>query len=384
MLIVSFCLKQASAACPEAIFAFGASQSDTGNSQAAFPFQSSPQTNLPYGETFFKKPANRYSDGRVIVDFFAQALKIPLLSPSLQSVDFDFTYGVNFAFAGVMTQNNSYPQAVTPPFFYWKQLQLFRYFKERTLAAWQNPRNSDGQLKAGLSVSTRPMYFNSGLYFTTFGTNDFVVPLFNLGQTIAQVQSNVSQISYAMVANTEELYKLGAKTIMVFNVPPLGCYPAFLSVPSLRNESGIDEFGCLGKLNAAISDTNSQIRTGLAGLRTKYSDATIIYADFYTVLFTLVRNGTQHGFKEKFKACCGVGYGEYNLQQGVYCGATSLINGTLVKGESCGEPGSYVHWDGVHITDAAARFVARTLLEGGHTEPSFRLAKLCTLDYSQF
>lgn len=59
--------------CPEAIFAFGASMTDTGNAQAAFPYASAPQASLPYGETYFKKPANRYSNGRLVIDFFGNS-----------------------------------------------------------------------------------------------------------------------------------------------------------------------------------------------------------------------------------------------------------------------------------------------------------------------
>lgn len=47
-----------------AIFNFGDSNSDTGGRSAAL-FQVPP----PYGETFFKKPSGRLSDGRLIVDF---------------------------------------------------------------------------------------------------------------------------------------------------------------------------------------------------------------------------------------------------------------------------------------------------------------------------
>lgn len=61
--------------CPQAIFAFGASMSDTGNSEAAFPYQSVAQSNPPYGNTFFGRPANRFSDGRVVLDFFGESTR---------------------------------------------------------------------------------------------------------------------------------------------------------------------------------------------------------------------------------------------------------------------------------------------------------------------
>lgn len=56
--------------CPNAFFTFGDSLSDTGNSQTSFPTAS--RLYPPYGisYTFHDKPGfNRYSDGRLIVDF---------------------------------------------------------------------------------------------------------------------------------------------------------------------------------------------------------------------------------------------------------------------------------------------------------------------------
>lgn len=47
-----------------AIFNFGDSNSDTGGFWAAFPAQSG-----PFGMTYFKRPAGRASDGRVVIDF---------------------------------------------------------------------------------------------------------------------------------------------------------------------------------------------------------------------------------------------------------------------------------------------------------------------------
>jgi len=48
----------------DGIFNFGDSNTDTGGFFAAFPAEKP-----PFGMTFFKRPAGRASDGRVIVDF---------------------------------------------------------------------------------------------------------------------------------------------------------------------------------------------------------------------------------------------------------------------------------------------------------------------------
>lgn len=47
-----------------AVFNFGDSNSDTGGYAAAFS-----QPSWPYGRTFFGMPANRFSDGRLVIDF---------------------------------------------------------------------------------------------------------------------------------------------------------------------------------------------------------------------------------------------------------------------------------------------------------------------------
>lgn len=183
--------------------------------------------------------------------------------------------------------------------------------------------------------------------------------------------------------------------------------------------STVDPHGCLATVNEAVETTNSLIRSGLKDLRSKHPDATIIYADLYTILKDLIVNGTSYGvcnmfmqsptlaitflsklgfrdtngcvlsantagFKETFKACCGAGGGAYNLNPNVSCGLSALVNGQLIQGTSCSDPGSYVNWDGVHVTDAAASFIARAVLQGKHTEPVYKLTELCRLSFEQF
>lgn len=102
------------------IYAFGDSFTDTGNTESfttfgAFQFASNP----PYGTTFFHHPTDRYSDGRLVIDFLAEKLSLPYLPPYLDE-NADRTHGVNFAVAGAtaidldfFTRNNV-PLLFTP------------------------------------------------------------------------------------------------------------------------------------------------------------------------------------------------------------------------------------------------------------------------------
>ncbi|KAK2424957.1 GDSL esterase/lipase [Trifolium repens] len=83
----------------EAIFNFGDSISDTGNAEASYPPL---DKNSPYGSTYFKHPSGRMSNGRLIIDFIAEAYGLPFLTPYLNPTKDhgDIKKGVNFAFAG--------------------------------------------------------------------------------------------------------------------------------------------------------------------------------------------------------------------------------------------------------------------------------------------
>lgn len=82
------------------IYAFGDSYTDTGNTHSATgPSSFNYVSNPPYGNTFFHHPTNRYSDGRLVIDFVAESLSLPFLPP-YRDLKADKTYGVNFAVAG--------------------------------------------------------------------------------------------------------------------------------------------------------------------------------------------------------------------------------------------------------------------------------------------
>lgn len=59
----------------------------------------SPPRNNFIAQSFFHHPTNRYSDGRLVIDFVAQALSLPFLPP-YRSQKANTSTGVNFAVAG--------------------------------------------------------------------------------------------------------------------------------------------------------------------------------------------------------------------------------------------------------------------------------------------
>ncbi|MCO5548583.1 hypothetical protein L7F22_002043 [Adiantum nelumboides] len=109
-----------------AIFNFGDSTSDTGGIHVSFPFRTLSE-HFPYGETFFHRPVNRYSDGRLLIDFIAQGLGKNFLSPYLQSVDSNFTQGANFASSGATARSTFF----ISPFSLNVQVNQFKVFKQQ-------------------------------------------------------------------------------------------------------------------------------------------------------------------------------------------------------------------------------------------------------------
>ncbi|TKY45566.1 GDSL esterase/lipase [Spatholobus suberectus] len=112
----------------KAIFNFGDSNSDTGGFWAAFPAESG-----PFGMTYFKKPAGRATDGRLIIDFLAQALGLPFLSPYLQSIGSNYKHGANYATLAstVLLPNTSLFVTGISPFSLAIQLNQMKQFKTK-------------------------------------------------------------------------------------------------------------------------------------------------------------------------------------------------------------------------------------------------------------
>ncbi|KAK6138396.1 hypothetical protein DH2020_027870 [Rehmannia glutinosa] len=322
-----------------AIYNFGDSNSDTGAISAAFW-----PTPSPYGTSYFGKPAGRISDGRLIVDFIAEHLGLPYLSPYLDSIGTNFRHGANFATAGstIIRQNESIFENGLSPFSLDIQTVQHYQFKTRTSELYHQARNPMEKNKL-----PRPQEFSRALYTFDIGQNDLATGFrkFSMPQLRAAIPDIVNQFAAAIT----RLYEQGARAFWIHNTGPIGCLPATAMYFKNRKPGLFNKYGCIRSQNAMAVEFNKQLK---ARINTFCLDLR---------------------FNDPFKICCG--HHKNNVH--VWCGQRLMINGTNVFGAACGSPATCVSWDGVHYSQAANQWIANHILNGSFSDPPIPISSAC-------
>ncbi|KAL5149756.1 Esterase [Glycine soja] len=319
-----------------AIFNFGASNADTGGLAASF-FVAAPKS--PNGETYFGRPAGRFSDGRLIIDFLAEKFGLPYLSPYLDSLGTNFSSGASFATAGstIIPQQN----LRFSPFSLGIQYSQFQRFKPTTKFI----RDQGGVFAA---LMPKEEYFQEALYTFDIGQNDLTAG-FSGNMTLLQVNASIPDIIKSFTSNIKNIYNMGARSFWIHNTGPIGCLPLILvNFPSAERDS----YDCAKAYNEVAQSFNHNLKEALAQLRTKLPLAAITYVDIYSAKYLLFKKPQKYGFELPHVACCGYG-GKYNFSSSVGCGGTIKVNGNDIFVGSCERPSVRVVWDGTHYTEAA-------------------------------
>ncbi|TXG47540.1 hypothetical protein EZV62_026834 [Acer yangbiense] len=330
----------------EAIFNFGDSLSDTGNfllsGALAFPVIGK----LPYGETFFRHPTGRCSDGRLIIDFVAEAFGLPYLPPYLALKKGQaFEHGANFAVAGAT--------AIDAEFFYEQKIGAILW----TNSSLNVQIDWFKKLKSSLCTSKQECdnYLKKSLFFVgEIGGNDYNYAAF-VGGNIKQLRASVPLVVEAITNATSSLIEEGAVELVVPGNLPIGCSAVYLTLFQSPNKGDYDpRNGCLKAMNAFAKYHNNQLKKALQKLREKYPHANIIYADYYAPAKRLSHAPLHYGFSSgTLTACCGGG-GPYNFNNSARCGH--------IGSKACEDPNTYANWDGIHLTEAAYRYIAHSLI----------------------
>ncbi|RDX83462.1 GDSL esterase/lipase [Mucuna pruriens] len=338
----------------EAIFNFGDSISDTGN--AATHYRTMP-SNSPYGSTYFKHASGRMSNGRLIIDFIAEAYGLPMLPAYLNlTKGQDIKKGVNFAYAGstALDKNFFIQKGInTPEAAAYSLSTQLDWFKKLIPSLCKNKEECDS-------------YFGSSLFLVgEIGGNDInaIIPHKN----ITELREMVPLIVEAIINITTKLIEEGAVKLVVPGNFPIGCNSAVLATVNSDKIDDYDQFGCLKAYNAFIEYYNEQLKKAVDTLRQNNAHVKITYFDYYGAVKRIYQAPQQYGFSsgkiETFRACCGKGE-PYNLSGQICCGsAASTV---------CSDPSKHINWDGPHFTEAAYRLIAKGLVEGPFAHPSLK------------
>nr|GMC88256.1 GDSL esterase/lipase At1g28580-like [Ipomoea batatas] len=355
-LVVLFASIGCATACYTAIFGFGDSLTDAGNlihleTDGSVPHMYFP----PYGETFFGHPTGRCSDGRVILDIIAEhyglAIPPPSLSRKAQTGGNNIRQGVNFAVVG---------SRALPAEFY-EKLEIYdtvtnvsmrdqlHAFKDMIPSLCNSPSDCKNMLENSLFV------------LGEFGGNDYTHSLLS-GKDITVIRPFIPIVAHAIAEGAHKLIELGARTVMVPSVLPLGCAASYLTYYPSPNPEDYDDLGCLIWVNDMASYHNQLLQKELNLVRERHPYANIIYTDIFNAAMQIYDGPDTLGFSGgALRACCGGG-GEYNFNPDLQCGDEGAT--------SCPDPSTYVNWDGYHLTEAAYKLITKSLLDGTYTYPT--------------
>ncbi|XP_059316328.1 GDSL esterase/lipase At3g26430-like isoform X1 [Lycium ferocissimum] len=378
-----------------AIFNFGDSNSDTGGLSAAFG-----QAPYPHGETFFHAPAGRFSDGRLVIDFFAEALDLPYLSAFLDSIGSNFSHGANFATAGstIRPQNTTMAQSGYSPISLDVQGVQFSDFHSRSQIIRQKgthfSEQSSSRVYINMALSCHRLKvlffctgnifgqllpkeedFSQALYTFDIGQNDLTAG-YKLNMSTEQVKAYVPDLLSQLSNVVKKIYAKGGRSFWIHNTGPVGCLP-YVMDRFFITAAQIDKYGCANPFNEVAKYFNLQLKETVAQLRKELPLAAITYVDVYFVKYSLIGHAKKLGFENPFLACCGHG-GKYNYNRFIKCGSKKVVNGKeVVIAQSCKDPSVRVSWDGTHFTEAANKWIFDQIVNGSFSDPPIPLSLAC-------
>ncbi|XP_076941540.1 GDSL esterase/lipase At1g28570-like [Bidens hawaiensis] len=345
--------------CYTSIISFGDSLADTGNLK-----QLSYHTNQqslhffypPYGETFFHEPTGRCSNGRLVIDFIAESIRLPLVKPFVGVKGrhmIELRRGVNYAVAGATALDSSFlgAEGVHNPMTN-SSLQVQLGWFKRSL-----PSLCDNELDCKYFLG------RSLILMGEIGGNDYNHALL-AGKSLEELETYVPLVVEAIVSAVQEIVELGAKTLLIPGNLPIGCSPVYLTKYYGSSDIEYDNAtGCITQLNKFSEYHNELLKIELSQIRESYPEVNIIYADYYNAAMQFFRSPNKYGFiNGALKACCGGG-GPFNYNESIACADLSS--------NVCMRPHTYANWDGLHLTEAAYKIIYHSVFQGPYAIPQF-------------
>ncbi|KAI5422277.1 GDSL esterase/lipase 1 [Lathyrus oleraceus] len=315
------------------LFIFGDSLFDNGNNNYINTTTDYQANYPPYGQTFFKYPSGRFSDGRMIPDIVAEYAGLPLLPPYLHPGHPEYVYGVNFASGGSGALSQTSQESVIDLN---TQLSYLRKVKKLFREKLGHEKTEELMFKSVYLFSV-----GSNDYGTLVDPNSGVVLPVDHQQFVDNVIENLSNV-------IKEIYELGGRKFGLVNVGPIGCSPSIRIL--------VRKYECLEEISAVAKLHNKKLTEMVQKLENQLKGFIYSVTDFYSALSQVLKYPSKYGFKEASRACCGSG--PYRGEDS--CGGKKGIK----EYELCENVSEHVFFDSHHPTDKANQHFARLIWNG--------------------
>ncbi|KAJ0086429.1 hypothetical protein Patl1_07880 [Pistacia atlantica] len=328
------------------MFVFGSSLVSNGNNNF-FPSQS--QLNyLPYGIDFPGGPTGRATNGKNIIDFFADNLKLPPFCPPPFSDPStkgpQLVHGVNFASAGSGIIDDTSPYATNATNLN-AQIDNFETVTLPALEAQLGSKRSD--------------FLPNYLFVVGTGGNDYLFNYFTpkfifknatdlhpevFAENLANLLYQKLHIIHLLM---QKLYSLGGRNFLLISIYPMGC------IPQVRFFLPLEK-GCFGILNIAVQLFNARMSQIVDDSRTQMPGSTFVFVNSYKILYDIIKDYASQGFEDERNACCETEGGKCRKD-----------------GEVCDKRDKYVFFDGLHPTEATNKIIATKAFNSFHKNEVF-------------
>lgn len=309
-----------------AVVIFGDSTVDAGNNNHLLTVVKS--NFEPYGRHFPGGPTGRFTDGKIVTDFVSERVGFPLTLPYLapNAHGEAILIGINLA-----SSASGWYEGTAANFNVKGLDTQFLWYKN-----WKNEVLSLVGPEEGNNI------ISNALYIFSTGANDWVNNYY-LNPILMKKYTPDAYITLLIglaKSYIQELYQLGGRSIVVLDLPPIGCLPSQITL------HGKGKQGCVEEFNNDALKFNRQLQALINDLKPTLHGGRLVYIETFTLLHKLVTNPKEYGFTETRAGCCGTG----TLETAILCNKASI--GT------CKDSYPFVWWDSFHPTEHAYGLLA--------------------------
>ncbi|XP_021752378.1 GDSL esterase/lipase At4g16230-like [Chenopodium quinoa] len=259
-------------------FVFGDSDVDVGNNNYIVSLLKA--NSMPNGIDY-EGPTGRFTNGRTVIDIIAQTLgkfgnSPPYLAPTTKGSV--ILKGVNYASggAGILNETGS--------------IFIGRINFDAQL---DNFANTKQDIIAQIGEAATNELMNKAFFSVVIGANDFIanylLPVIIRGHILMQPDAFIDTMISKFRLQLTRLYNMGARKILVTNVPQIGCTPFERRINLCSGNQ------CAAYPNQLAQLYNVQLKSLLTELNSNLKGSKFLYGDAYGIFTDFVYNYRSYG-----------------------------------------------------------------------------------------